>query len=321
MSSMREHASRSGTGRRIWLKAFWSFWPEDEGFLGFTRPGDRDRLIAQYQAGDLVLIYATANSDAAPLDRGRALGFLEIVPERIRANSRMSPSATAWRKENGYTEAWNNALPVRRAWRVSPGQQGTLVKIIAPQTYGQNTAHQNLASRGQLLEQSEVHRALLLDVFEVSVYGSSVSVPEVEPKSFDGYIPSKGIKATFGSHIISREDGPCSLYIMRWTGDSVSLLGDTVGSAKLTVVKVGMSNAPAGRCSGLNKSLPPASRTRWQLHAESQPYRNIEMAEIAEQALKDLFSERFKSLGGEFFLGDLDILGSEFRKFVEKGTI
>ncbi len=45
--------------QRVWIKAFWGFDPENEGFLGFTREGDRTRLFAQHRAGDLVLIYGS----------------------------------------------------------------------------------------------------------------------------------------------------------------------------------------------------------------------------------------------------------------------
>jgi hypothetical protein len=47
---------KSVTKRRVWLRAFWGFSPEDEGYLGFTHEGNRARFLREYQDGDLVLI-------------------------------------------------------------------------------------------------------------------------------------------------------------------------------------------------------------------------------------------------------------------------
>ena len=57
---------------RVWLKAFWGFDPKDEGYLRFTRPGDRGHFLAEARPGDLVLIYGalTVSSTAdGPLKR------------------------------------------------------------------------------------------------------------------------------------------------------------------------------------------------------------------------------------------------------------
>src|SRR5579872_3719339 len=51
----------SATPARVWLKAFWGFDPASDGYLGFTRPADRDRFITLWQPGDLVLIYGADN--------------------------------------------------------------------------------------------------------------------------------------------------------------------------------------------------------------------------------------------------------------------
>ena len=57
---------------RVWLKAFWGFDPKGEGYLRFTRPGDRGHFLAEARPGDLVLIYGalTVSSTAdGPLKR------------------------------------------------------------------------------------------------------------------------------------------------------------------------------------------------------------------------------------------------------------
>jgi hypothetical protein len=70
-------------GRRVWLRAFWGFSPEDEGYLGFTQEGNRTRFLREYREGDLVLIYGADEKHTRPDQRRQLLGFLEIEPITI----------------------------------------------------------------------------------------------------------------------------------------------------------------------------------------------------------------------------------------------
>lgn len=87
---------------RIWLKAFWGFDPEHEGYLGFTREGDREKFIEQALSGDLVLIYGADAPETEAMDRRQALGFLEIEPSAIPDRQRMSAEALRRKIENGW---------------------------------------------------------------------------------------------------------------------------------------------------------------------------------------------------------------------------
>ncbi|HEY4942369.1 MAG TPA: hypothetical protein VII56_13155 [Rhizomicrobium sp.] len=318
MTSMGEIASRSGIGKRIWLKGFWGFDPESEGFLGYTRSGDRDRLLRSYVPGDLVLIYGTSSNETDWHDRGKALGFLEITEQRILASERMSAAAHDWRVLNGLTEKWNFAVPVVRAWRVVPGQAGSVLKRIAHRTYTRAFA-QHIATRGELLEASEVKRALALDVVEVNVFQSERQEATRDVSLIDGFVPSRAFPPSSGQRSFTIIDGPCHLYLMRWSGSSEGLLGDVFGEiAELTVVKVGISNDPKARCAGLNRSLPPPSLTKWFLQAESPEFDSAPNAVIAETALKQRFRTNFRSIGGEFFLGDIEAIGRDFLAFTNR---
>ena len=62
----------------MWLKAFWGFDPANDGYLGFTRPGDRDRFLEAALPGDLVLIYGADSPETDSQDRRQALGFLGL---------------------------------------------------------------------------------------------------------------------------------------------------------------------------------------------------------------------------------------------------
>src|SRR5437763_17166855 len=97
---------------RVWLKAFWGFDPGDEGYLGFTRPGDRERFLGEARSGDLVLIYGADAKETARQDRRQALGFLEIDPTPISDRERMSPEGLRTKIERGWKDRWTYAVPV-----------------------------------------------------------------------------------------------------------------------------------------------------------------------------------------------------------------
>jgi hypothetical protein len=300
--------------RRVWIKAFWGFDPENEGFLGFTREGDRTRLFAQYQTGDLILIYGTRGSRTDKEDRGKALGFLEVIAEPTDWRRVISPEAYRWKQESGALEKWTFAMPVRRAWRVTPGQPLLDIEALAPTTYDRANV-QNIATRGKLLTPAESRRALTLRVAETAVFGSASSPSAIAPLLDDGYAPSRGLPAAPGSRAFEIKDGPCKVYLMRWEGQAAHLLADRFGDVRdRTVVKVGMSTDPARRCVGLNSSLPPASVARWVIAAESEFFASIDSAKAVEDRLKAIFAKRYTSLGGEFFLGPLQDAGKQFLK-------
>ena len=111
-----------GAPSRVWLKAFWGFDPAEEGYLGFTRPGDRVRLIEEWQLGDLVLIYGADTPETEREDRRQPLGFLEIEPIEVTDVSRTSPTGRQRKIDMGWQHRWTNAVPVRRAWKVERGK-------------------------------------------------------------------------------------------------------------------------------------------------------------------------------------------------------
>ena len=108
-----------GRDRRVWLRAFWGFNPEEGGYLGFTNEGNRSRFIREYQAGDLVLIYGADQKQTRQDQRRQLLGFLEVKPISIMDTERSSKIEIDRKKQNGWAERWTYAVPVSRAWRVN----------------------------------------------------------------------------------------------------------------------------------------------------------------------------------------------------------
>ena len=47
--------------RQIWLRAFYGFDPENEGYYGFTLEPNRTTMLGRMRDGDLVLIYGAVH--------------------------------------------------------------------------------------------------------------------------------------------------------------------------------------------------------------------------------------------------------------------
>lgn len=296
--------------KRVWLKAFWGFDPGGDGYLGFTLESDRDRLISEWQPGDLVLIYGAASEETARENRRQALGFLEIDPVPTSDVARSSALAMKRKIDRGYRDRWTYAVPVKRAWRV---ERRIEVKYVAPDTYDRS-AGRVIAKQGKLIRDGEVVRALALPVQAVSVFGEPPveSGGEIERMS-DAYRPSRGIHPTFGLRESEIVDGPCCLYMHVFEGDLTSLLGRSSASlSDKIVVKIGYSNDPTRRCGELNLGIPPAAKSRWKEELKSRPFKGASEAKAAEDKLKASFDSSFESLGGEFFLGRREDISSKF---------
>lgn len=181
---------------RIWLKAFWGYRPDQEGYLGFTRPGDRERFIALAHPDDLVLIYGANTSETARDQRQQALGFLMVDLQPIDDTDKMSPLAIKEKKERGWSDRWTHAVPVRRAWRVN---RRIDIRAIAPETYVPERAR-SIASQGELMLAGEASRALKLPVLPVNVFGElPIDIKGEEFQLISQYSPSRGLPQRLAS--------------------------------------------------------------------------------------------------------------------------
>jgi len=303
--------------RRVWLKAFWGFNPEDDGYIGFTREGHRDRLIQEYRDGDLILIYGADQAETARDDRRQLLGFLEVDPVPVTDKERASTEGYRRKVENGWQDRWTYALPVRRAWRVNRRVE---VGHLCGLTYRPNMARV-IASRGELLTPEEVEAVLSLPVTPAQVFGEPPLGPEElkgEAAIRDLFRPSVGFSPTYGSRSFTIEDGENHLYVLKLLGDVAAFLGKPKYEViKKCVIKVGHAKEPQERCDTHNAHLPPASQFKWQLAYKSKPFANGAAAKDAEDKLKFDFEKRFKSLGREFFLADENFVQTAFTAVVE----
>jgi hypothetical protein len=298
--------------RRIWLRAFWGFGPEDGGYLGFTNEGNRDRFIREYQDGDLVLIYGADQHQTRPDQRRQLLGFLEVEPVPVKDTERSSEIELRRKLENGWQDRWTYAVPVKRAWRIN--------RRIEAHNFARTTfATHNpvlIASRCELLTLEEASRALALPVTPANVYGEpplafTETQGEAELRKF--FQPSFGVTPAFGDRTFTVEDGENRLYVLKLDGDVANFLGRCRHEiVDKVIVKVGHAKEPKQRCDTHNSHLPPACAFRWKVVLVSRPFSGGEEAKRAEDILKQKFNQRFESLGGEFFLGKESAVLAEF---------
>ena len=307
-ASIQADETRLPSGR-VWITQFWGFNPEIDGYLGFTREGDRTAFLRELQPGDLVMVYGTMSDKADPADRGRVMGFLEVERRTIRDVERMAPEGASWKVRNGMTDRWTFAVPVVRAWRTI---EKPLAKLIAPTTLGPGANFRLIAGRGVFLHPEEALAALSIPVRPVQPFGAE-PLPEEEKTKV--YTPSKGFPMGFGKRAFETHDGEHFLYLLRLNGDACAIIDEPQHQLRgKIVVKVGLAKNPEDRCIQHNACLPPAGKLRWKVALRSKPLPDGDTALSTETALKETFAASYRSLGGEFFLCDERTVESTFIK-------
>jgi hypothetical protein len=290
--------------RRIWLRSFYGFNPEDAGSIGWTEEGPRDRMLGLIEDGDLFMIYGASTAETARHHRNRVLGFLEVRVGAIRDTDKASRAAIQEKKARGWQDKWTYAIPVVRAWRVD---EPLLLETIAPRTY-RPEAGQAIAVWSPPLLPEEIDLALKINVTEVHVHGEP-ELPETALKNVrfaQAFRPSRAFPGSFGERSALYEDGPTYLYLARFDGDGFALMGVPKKQFDKTVLlKIGVSNDKVRRLSELNAGFPPASVGKWTMALISEAFDGRLAAETAEQAFKDRAERQITSLGGEFFRGEL----------------
>lgn len=300
--------------RRVWLRAFWGFNPEEGGYLGFTNEGNRARFIRDYRNGDLVLIYGADQKETRLDQRRQLLGFLEVEPTPIMDVERSSEVERRRKQQNGWINRWTYALPVKRAWRVNRRIEA---HHLARRTFESHNPVL-IASRCELLTPEEAKAALELPVTQANVFGE----PPISEDKFIGeatlqkfFEPTKGVTPSFGKRDFSVEDAPNTLYVLKLEGDVAAFLGrQRFEVGRQIIVKVGHAKEPKRRCETHNAHLPPACAYHWKIELISRPFESGINAKEAEDRLKEAFANYFESLGGEFFLANEDKIRSEFSR-------
>lgn len=86
----------------IWLRSFYGFDPENDGYVGWTEERHRDRILELVAPGDLMLIYGANTADTPAEGRGRCLGLLQVEPEPVMDIDRSSELGLSRKRERGW---------------------------------------------------------------------------------------------------------------------------------------------------------------------------------------------------------------------------
>lgn len=298
-------------GKRIRIRSFYGFNPEEDGYVGWSRETDRDAYLRKLSDGDLIMIYGASASETDKAERSYVLGFVEVEARPIRDQDKASDFGMQRKREKGWLGRWSHAIPVRRAWRA---EEKMMIGRIAFNSY-RPEAGQALAVHSAELDDDEIEQALKLKVREVNVYGEPpVAQPDAPAAPFGNvFKPSRAFPGGKGERTSSYEDGDTFLYLAVFEGDGHSLLErKKVFGDKSVAMKVGVTNNPKRRCAELNAGIPPAAKGKWAIRLISQPFVDMKAAEEVEELFKQQSTGRLESLGREFFWGHADSAESLF---------
>lgn len=119
-------------GKNMWIRSFYGFGPEEDGYVGWSQDVGRDHILKFIQDGDLIMIYGAGSAETEKSLRSYILGFVQVDAAAIRDADKASPEAMVAKAKRGWAEKWTYGIPVRRAWRAT---EKLLIRQIATKTY------------------------------------------------------------------------------------------------------------------------------------------------------------------------------------------
>jgi len=271
-------------GKAMWMRSFYGFSPEEDGYVGVGREAARDRMLREMNDGDLVLIYGSGTVETKKAERSCVLGFLQVDARAIRDVDKSSPEALKRKTDKGWEERWTYGIPVRRAWRAV---ELRTIRDIAFKTY-RPEAGQALGVWGAAMEPDEIAEALKIRVTEVNVYGEPPVSDGLVGDAFEQvFTPSRAFQGSAGSRSSVYEDGETFLYLAVFEGDGPVLTGrrKVIGKA-FAAMKIGVSNDTDVRCAQLNLGFPPAALGKWAIRMRAS-FPDRKSAEDAERMFKE----------------------------------
>ena len=83
--------------KSMWMRAFYGFGPEHDGYVGWSREVARDRILREIRDGDLILIYGSGSVETEKTLRSYVLGFVQVDAKAIRDVDKSSSEAMQWK--------------------------------------------------------------------------------------------------------------------------------------------------------------------------------------------------------------------------------
>jgi len=69
--------------KSMWMRAFYGFGPEHDGYDGLTKQAGRHRMLRDISDGDLILIYGSGSAETEKALQSYVLGFMRVVARPI----------------------------------------------------------------------------------------------------------------------------------------------------------------------------------------------------------------------------------------------
>ena len=299
----------------VWLTGFWGFNPEEEGILGFTDPGDRERLFRLIDERQLVCIYGAASPETDRRIVHHLLGVLDVERTPINSWDKMSDTAKKRNIALGRQEKWRNAMPVRRAWRTDHNLD---VNQVFPKSYDPKNGRY-IARFGTWLVPEESRWLLEKVPFrQVNVFGEPlIALNETPTRTgpISNFLkPSRGVFGSFGDRSFQVQDKPHNLYLARFPSFPELLAGRPIPNGT-GLVKIGISGDIKNRLKALNLSFPRTATIEWKITRTAR-FPDRSSAAIAEAAFKHEAIEQCgaTSLGKEFFIMEISKAETLFNK-------
>lgn len=299
----------------VWLTSFYGFRPEEWGLLGFTDEGRRRSFVEGSKPGVLVVVYGAGK--ASKEDLRQIIGIQQCSHRLGHSQQFMSPAA--WKEKErdpGRAGKWNYAVKATRAWRVTP-ESRMEVSAFAPKATS-TRAWQHIGSRGVPLSKQEALNILKLDLQEVEVYGQNPIIGSTPGRAKEVLAVSKAGPVSQTPFVTRESEGPKHLYVLKLQGDTDTFLGKPANGK--IVVKAGFSKSPQTRCDDHNRALPECA-FRWEVLLSGvtcayDPYPSSDHAKAGERAMQTVLCAEpaGRSLGGEFFLAEPDLIEEAWRK-------
>lgn len=224
---------------KVFAKRFWGFDPDTWPMVAFGRDGDRDALIRESDAGDLMAFVGTQH-DPTPEDCwGKLIGLGQFSHDIALSRNILAPNVFAESaRQTGGTFKWPFAVPVVRAWMFTDRPRPGLVATIGRQfTREANT-------RGVLLTAEEQERVLSLPCLEVPVQDTAfIRRQRSKLEMLMMGRPTTGpVPASWSKFVTRNADTASFTYVFRF--------------GRTGTWKVGHAVDPVGRLAEVNAHVP-----------------------------------------------------------------
>jgi hypothetical protein len=124
--------------RHIWLRSFYGFSPEEDGYIGWTEESPRDRMLGRIDDGDLFMIYGASSAETDKSHRNRVLGFLQVEARAIHRG--LAPQLRASGKSARLNGPPISARPLRPSNRLALRRSGPSQRRLTSKAFRQPAA-------------------------------------------------------------------------------------------------------------------------------------------------------------------------------------